>query len=118
MCDTPLILAVKAHNTSNPSDPITSILCPGLGTAVGRMPFLKCAIQMRKAYDVVINHSVLAINHPQDLSDCCTHHVEMTRVSPVLGENSCARILMCVYENRSGHRASLEADICFSQALF
>lgn len=31
-------------------DRITSILCPGLGTGVGGMPFERCAAQMHKAY--------------------------------------------------------------------
>jgi O-acetyl-ADP-ribose deacetylase (regulator of RNase III) len=33
---------------------IKSLLCPGLGTAVGRMPPGRCARQMRAAYDNVI----------------------------------------------------------------
>jgi len=33
---------------------IESILCPGLGTAVGKMPHDRCAKQMRLAYDVVV----------------------------------------------------------------
>lgn len=47
-----------ASFTSNPINcgsneiGICSILCPGLGTAVGMMPAMTCAIQMRKAYDV------------------------------------------------------------------
>lgn len=45
--------AVLAHNASGRS-PIRSVLCPGLGTAVGRMPVGRCARQMRKAWDRVL----------------------------------------------------------------
>lgn len=33
---------------------IETMLCPGLGTAIGRMPFDRCAQQMRLAYDIVV----------------------------------------------------------------
>ena len=42
--------AVLAHNESGPPR-IRSVLCPGLGTAVGRMPVARCARQMRSAWD-------------------------------------------------------------------
>ena len=42
--------AVQQHN-QQATRPITSILCPGLGTAVGHMPPRQCAQQMRMAYD-------------------------------------------------------------------
>ena len=41
--------AVVAHDS-----PITSVLCPGLATAIGRMPVERCARQMRFAYDIVL----------------------------------------------------------------
>ena len=77
-------IIVKQHNNSHPEDMILTVLCPGLGTAVGRMPFLKCAVQMRTAYDVVIHRNVPAINCPPGLSDCCTAHVNLTRVCSVI----------------------------------
>ena len=45
--------AAVAHNGSG-QPPIKSILCPGLGTAVGRMPVHRCARQMRVAWDRVL----------------------------------------------------------------
>lgn len=44
-----VIRAVKQHNRSG-RQPIQSVLCPGLGTAVGRMPVDRCARQMLAAY--------------------------------------------------------------------
>lgn len=46
--------AVQAHNAANPRKPIQSLLCPGLCTAVGRMPPERSARQMRHAWDVVV----------------------------------------------------------------
>lgn len=46
------LLAVQRFN-NNTTPPIRSILCPGLGTAVGMMPPTRCARQMRMAYDWV-----------------------------------------------------------------
>jgi O-acetyl-ADP-ribose deacetylase (regulator of RNase III) len=44
---------------------ITKVLCPGLGTAIGQMPYEKCAKQMRRAY----NQCVLKeIPRPKHLS--------------------------------------------------
>ncbi len=47
------LLAVLRHNQRG-APPIRSILCPGLGTAVGRMPVERCARQMRAAWDRVL----------------------------------------------------------------
>jgi O-acetyl-ADP-ribose deacetylase (regulator of RNase III) len=44
--------AVLAHNASG-LPRIKSVLCPGLGTAVGQMPVARCARQMRRAWDRV-----------------------------------------------------------------
>jgi O-acetyl-ADP-ribose deacetylase (regulator of RNase III) len=46
--------AVQAHNAANPRKPIQSLLCPGLCTAVGRMPPERSARQMRHAWDIVM----------------------------------------------------------------
>lgn len=75
------IIAVMKHNKMCSDKPITTVLCPGLGTAVGRMPFSRCAHQMRVAYDAVVHRSVPDINCPTDLSQSCTAHVKMIRVS-------------------------------------
>jgi O-acetyl-ADP-ribose deacetylase (regulator of RNase III) len=45
--------AVLAHNTSG-LPRIARVLCPGLATAVGRMPVARCARQMRVAWDRVL----------------------------------------------------------------
>lgn len=45
--------AVVAHNASG-AGRIGSVLCPGLATAVGKMPVERCARQMRVAWDRVL----------------------------------------------------------------
>ena len=43
------ICLVVSHNKSclqKGEEPIRSVMCPGLGTAVGRMPFVRCAEQV------------------------------------------------------------------------
>ncbi|MBL9005170.1 MAG: macro domain-containing protein [Myxococcales bacterium] len=44
-----VLRTVKQHNRTA-AQPIRSVLCPGLGTAVGRMPPKRCARQMAAAY--------------------------------------------------------------------
>jgi O-acetyl-ADP-ribose deacetylase (regulator of RNase III) len=44
-----MLLAVRAHNRQM-DQPITTIACPGLGTATGRVPFTEAARQMALAY--------------------------------------------------------------------
>ena len=44
---------VLQHNAGG-GKPIESVLCPGLATAVGRMPADRCARQMRFAHEVVL----------------------------------------------------------------
>lgn len=53
--------AVAAHNQSGSADVIGSVACPGLCTGEGRMPPERCARQMRRAYDVVIEGQVLTL---------------------------------------------------------
>jgi O-acetyl-ADP-ribose deacetylase (regulator of RNase III) len=48
------LFAIQEHNRAA-SNPISSVLVPGLGTGEGRMPATACARQMRMAYDNVIN---------------------------------------------------------------
>ena len=47
------LLAIVAHNESD-RPRIETVLCPGLGTAVGHMPVARCARQMRRAWDRVL----------------------------------------------------------------
>lgn len=47
------LLAVRKHNGTK-KKPIRSLLCPGLGTAIGNMPPDRCARQMRAAWDRVL----------------------------------------------------------------
>ena len=75
-----IFLAVYHHNEMNPDDLIKTVLCPGLGTAVGRMPYLKCAVQMRTAFDAVVHKDIEDINRPTSLSQCCSSHVALVRV--------------------------------------
>ncbi len=44
------------------------------------MPYLRCAYQMKTAYNAVIHRNVPAINCPSDLSEPCSAHVQLTRV--------------------------------------
>lgn len=48
------LVAVRDFNAAGPAIPITSLLCPGLGTAVGRMSAAACAVQMARAYGMVV----------------------------------------------------------------
>lgn len=59
------LLAVNAFNQKNVSD-IKSVAIPGLCTGVGRMPYDRCARQMRAGYDVVAGG---ASNHYRSLSE-------------------------------------------------
>jgi O-acetyl-ADP-ribose deacetylase (regulator of RNase III) len=52
--------AVRAHNQSG-RPPIRSVLCPGMATAVGRMPVHRCARQMRVAWDRVMSEDAAAV---------------------------------------------------------
>jgi len=70
---------VKGHNEAveNSEDPITSVLCPGLGTAVGKMPPKRCAFQMRQAFEVCAlgrQSSLASLSH---LGVVSTHHETM-----------------------------------------
>ncbi len=40
-----VLLAARRHDP-----PIRSLVCPGLGTGVGRLPPRRCAVQMRQAW--------------------------------------------------------------------
>jgi methionine synthase I (cobalamin-dependent) len=75
-----------------PVDPvfIESVLCPGLGTAIGRMPFNIAAYQMREAYRVVMENQPLSFH---DIAGSYCYNDAMRRGLPyrepdaVFGEN-------------------------------
>ncbi len=51
-----IFLATNKFNVQNAGG-IKSVAIPGLCTGVGRMPYERCAQQMRAAYDLVCGHS-------------------------------------------------------------
>jgi len=69
------LIAVEAHNNSGASR-IESILCPGLGTAVGRMRPDTCARQMRWAFDSI--HGQVAY-FPSRLGEARDQHYSMLK---------------------------------------
>lgn len=76
-----IILAVKEFNVMTGSHPIRSVLCPGLGTAVGRMPSDRCAFQMLQAferYEMGLHKQMLA---PSDLCIPVFDHLKMSAYS-------------------------------------
>jgi O-acetyl-ADP-ribose deacetylase (regulator of RNase III) len=67
--------AVLAHNAAGRS-PIKRVLCPGLGTAVGRMPVARCARQMRAAWDRVLGGKAAM---PRSLRSAADDEIELLR---------------------------------------
>lgn len=65
----------------NVEDKITSVLCPGLGTAIGRMPAERCAFQMRQAYEIYALNKQSPLTNPKDLSSVWEHHDAMSQYS-------------------------------------
>ncbi|KAM7426309.1 hypothetical protein ABFA07_010600 [Porites harrisoni] len=74
-----VIRAVKDHNRTveNPEDQINTVLCPGLGTAVGRMPTRRAAFQMRQAFEICALGKESPLTNPDCLSAVCNHHEAM-----------------------------------------
>lgn len=68
------LLAVRRHNASSPQQ-IQSILCPGLGTAVGRMAPRTCARQMHAA---LVGFRAGPVSMPSSLALAVADHVLMT----------------------------------------
>jgi O-acetyl-ADP-ribose deacetylase (regulator of RNase III) len=66
-----VIRAVRLHNQAAPR-PIESVLCPGLGTAIGRMDPKVCARQMHAAYET--SHVGAAWNPPDLMAAAESHH--------------------------------------------
>jgi O-acetyl-ADP-ribose deacetylase (regulator of RNase III) len=52
---------------------IRHVLCPGLGTAVGRMPYQRAAVQMRSAYNSVMLGKEEVLLDPPGLYDVMRH---------------------------------------------
>jgi O-acetyl-ADP-ribose deacetylase (regulator of RNase III) len=45
-----MLLAIRQHNKTSPQK-ISSVVCPGLGTGIGQIPYAEAARQMAIAYD-------------------------------------------------------------------
>lgn len=69
-----VIRAVRAHNETG-GRAIQSVLCPGLGTAVGKMAPLACARQMRYGYGV---SQLGQLFNPRSLGQAVDLHFRMT----------------------------------------
>jgi O-acetyl-ADP-ribose deacetylase (regulator of RNase III) len=67
--------AVIRHNATA-SKPIQTVLCPGLGTAVGAMPVNRCAQQMHMAYSVVVLEQIM---RPTNLGQALDSHYGLVR---------------------------------------
>jgi hypothetical protein len=61
------LIEIKRFN-ERIGDKIKSVLCPGLGTLTGAISPEACAIQMKYAYDSILNN---AIKFPDDLTEAC-----------------------------------------------
>lgn len=68
-----ILLAISKFNTAHGA-PIKSVAIPGLATGIGKMPYDRCAKQMRAAFDQVVNHNS---NHYQTLSQAIDFEKEL-----------------------------------------
>jgi O-acetyl-ADP-ribose deacetylase (regulator of RNase III) len=48
-----ILIAINSFNESQPKRPIETLVCSGLGTGIGSMEPVKCAVQMRAAYKLI-----------------------------------------------------------------
>lgn len=69
------LVAAVAHNRRG-EPTIHRILCPGLGTAIGRMPVERCARQMRAAWDRVVGERPFA---PNSIREASSDEAELLR---------------------------------------
>lgn len=83
-----VILAVEKHNNTPGNEPIKSVLCPGLGTAVGRMPAERCAYQMLYAFETFELGLHTDILCPGDLGEPWGGHMKLSEY----GENERDRL--------------------------
>ncbi|XP_064627406.1 uncharacterized protein LOC135487551 [Lineus longissimus] len=74
-----VILAVNKHNANlkDNQEKIRSVLCPGLGTAVGKMPADRCAYQMLTAYQMFYKGELSDLKEPSHLMHVHNHHFDM-----------------------------------------
>lgn len=74
-----VILAVNKHNANLKDDQekIRSVLCPGLGTAVGCMPADRCAYQMMTAYQTFYKGECSDLKEPPHLMYMHNNHFDM-----------------------------------------
>ncbi|MDR3353707.1 MAG: macro domain-containing protein [Synergistaceae bacterium] len=70
------LIGIIKFNQSSDKDKISSVLCPGLGTLTGRITPENCAIQMKYAYDSIINKN---ITFPNDLLAAERIHLDLIR---------------------------------------
>lgn len=70
-----ILLAVLRFNAKSPDKRIESVAIPGLCTGVGRMPYERCAQQMRAAYDHVAGNKS---NHYRSLGDAISDERMLT----------------------------------------
>lgn len=68
-------LAFRAALQAAAKIPVNSVLCPGLGTAIGRMDPVTCAVQMRVAYEVFKGETL----EFDDLADAWGFHENLRR---------------------------------------
>lgn len=82
--------AIRAarHYNRTAANPIETILCPGLGTATGRIPATMCARQMRYAHDA---SEVGHIWHPETLGAAMDVHRKMLEQVPAPERTSTQR---------------------------
>jgi O-acetyl-ADP-ribose deacetylase (regulator of RNase III) len=67
--------SIRAENHIKP-DLIDSVICPGLGTNIGRLPYGTAAYQMREAYRIVMENQPLSF---QDIGGTYSYHEAMRR---------------------------------------
>lgn len=70
-----VLVAVREHNKTAERR-IASVLCPGLGTGEGRMPFDRCARQMRMAYEAIVQGRLETMG---GLAGAVRNHIELVR---------------------------------------
>ena len=75
-----VLIAVKKWNVDANTDPhINSLICPGLGTAIGQIPYFACAKQMYEAYKAIwLDQPIL----PNDCADIWYHQQQLTGWAP------------------------------------
>ncbi len=66
--------SVRRFNAQKPDTPIRTLLCPGLGTAVGRMKAEDCAKQMAAAYAAV---ALCHVANPPNLGSAVDEHYRL-----------------------------------------